>query len=385
MKNNDIEVIRQINTAMVLDTLRKSNGHMSRPVLADILGLSKVTVSTIVRSLNEKGLIADAGLGGTDSRGGRRPVLVTLDKEKKRVLGARVGHTSIDLILSDITGRELKRLRAESKDQNSHSILSAMVNDILVSTNTPRDAVLGLTVAMSGSSAPLSCGGSGEGNGPLVSELELCQTFGFPAMVINFTRARAFGEFWFAPERTVPDDFFFVNLGHHLDGVAARRGQLDESSCELGSCYLSVLPYGDKASELKTLDSVLGGRSLLAKATAIYNRAIDAAELEKMAASGEPRALELLHEFGYSLGCALSLIVNMVSLNKIIVGGQFSRTWKYFEAPMREGLQRHTQEPARDNIDVRLIRAELDSGLMGAMAMALDHWVFHTEMLYGGL
>ena len=384
MKSNDIEVIRQINTAMVLDTLRKTEGQLlSRPVMADILGLSKVTVSTIVRSLAEKGLITEAGMGDTDSRGGRRPVLVALDQEKKRVLGARLGHSSIDLILSDITGRELKRLRTEPKNQDRRYLLAAMVNEIMVSTNTPRDAVLGLVGTVGGPDAPPTCRIDSPEEAPMPVETSLSRTLGFPAMLINFTRARAFGECWFTQEQDSPANFFFINLGHRLDGVAARRGQLDEAPCELGACYLSALAYGDTDGELKTLDSVLGGRSLLSKAAVVFDRELNGRELEKIAASGDERALELYREFGYSLGCALSLVVNMACLRKIVIGGQMSRAWKFFESSMREGLDRHTPPSVKRRIDVRLIRPELDSGLLGAMALALDHWVFHTDMLRG--
>ena len=379
---NDIEVIRQVNTTMVLDILRKSDGQLSRPVMADTLGLSKVTVSTIVRSLSAKGLIAEAGMGGTDSRGGRRPVLVALDKERKRVLGARLGHSSIDLILSDITGREIKRLRTEPKNQDRRYLLAAMVNEIMVSTNTPREAMLGLVGTVGGPEAPPTCRFDDSEAAPLSTETELSRSLGFPALLINHTRARAFAECWFSPDQENQDNFFFINLGHRLDGVAARRGQLDEAHCELGACYLSALAYGDVNGELKTLDSALGGRALLSRAATIFNRNLTGRELEQIAAAGDERALELFREFGYNLGCALSLVVNMACLRKIIIGGQVSRAWKYFESSMRRGLERHTiSAVTRPSVEVRLIRPELGSGLMGSMALALDHWVFHTHML----
>lgn len=383
MKNNDIEVIRQINTAMVLDTLRKTDGQLSRPVMADMLGLSKVTVSAIVRSLHNRGLITEAGMGDTDSRGGRRPVLVALDKEKKRILGARLGHRAIDLILSDITGRELKRLRTEPKKQDRRYLLAAMVNEIMLSTNTPRDAVLGLAGAVGGPDAPATCRSAEPESAHLRAESSLGQALGFPALLVNLTRARAFAECWFTREQEGPASFFFINLGHRLDGMAARRGQLDEAPCELGACYLSALPYNDSGGELKTLDSVLGGRSLLSRAAAVFGRDLSGAELEAMAESGDERALELYREFGYCLGCALSLVVNMACLRKIIIGGQVSRAWKFFEPSMRLALDLHTPPEIKRRIEVRLIRPELESGLMGAMAMALDHWVFHTDMLRG--
>ena len=381
---NDVEVIRKVNTAMVLDILRRADGELSRPLMAETLGLSKVTVSTIVRSLSAKGLIAEVGMGGTDSRGGRRPVLVALDKERKRVLGARLGHSSIDLILSDITGRELKRLRTAPKNQDRRYLLAAMVNEIMMSTNTPRDAVLGLVGTLGGAEAPPTCRIGGPESEPLPTEADLARSLGFPAMLINHTRARAFAECWFNPDQEDQANFFFINLGHRLDGVAARRGQLDEAPCELGACYLSALAYGDTDGELKTLDSVLGGRSLLSRAAAVFNRELDGRELEKIAAAGDERALELYRIFGYNLGCALSLVVNMACLRKIVIGGQVSRAWKYFEPTMRQGLERHTiLTDARRPVEVRLIRPELDSGLMGSLALALDHWVFHTDMLRG--
>lgn len=381
---NHVEVIRQVNTAMVLDVLRRSGGELSRPAVAEALGLSKVTVATIVRGLIAKGLLVEAGIGDPDIRGGRRPGLVALDTDRKRVLGARLGHSSIDMILSDITGRELKRLRAEPRNQDRRYLLAAMVHEIMVSTNTPREAMLGLVGTIGGPGAPPTCRPDGQKKGPPAWEADLSRTLGFPAMLINTTRARAFAECWFSSERENPANFFYINLGHRLDGVAARHGQLDDAPCELGACYLSALAYGDVNGELKTLESVLGGRAILNRAAAVFNRSLNGRELEKIAASGDERALELYREFGYSLGCALSLVVNMACLRRIVIGGQVSRAWKFFEPTMRQGMERHTAPSASSRpVEVRLIRPELDDGILGAMSLALDHWVFHTDRLRG--
>jgi predicted NBD/HSP70 family sugar kinase len=382
MKNNDIEVIRQINTARVLDALRRDDGQLSRPVMADRLGLSKVTVSTIVRSLSAKGLLTEAGVGDTDSRGGRRPVLVTLDKDRKRVLGARTGHSHIELILSDITGRELRRLRTEATNQDRRRLLADMANEIMISTNTPRESVLGLVNAIGGPGAPPTCRSDDEDGHPLAEEHALSKMLGFPALMVNFTRARTFSECWFTPGNE-PASLFYINLGHRLDGMAVRHGQLDEASCELGSCYLSAVPYADSNGELRTFNSFLGGRALLEHACMVFDRDMEIRELERLTAGGDERALDLFREFGYYLGCALSLVVNMASLKKIIIGGHLSRAWPFFEPSMREGLERHVTPLVYRRIEVRQLKPELDNGLMGAMAIALDHWVFQTHMLHG--
>lgn len=390
IKYNDIEIIRQINTVMVLNVLRKSDRLLTRPNMADQLGLSKVTIANIIHDLTFLGFTTDAGLGTTDRRGGRKPGLVSLDRDKKRIMGACLTHRMAELVLSDITGRELKRLRAKIGPQDGPEILADMALDALDQSETPRSSVLGLVAALGSGHCGLDLdrGPAAEVPRPSSPAQELGRALGeVPVCLVSFSRARAFGECWFNHDFQSPAHFFYVNLGHELTCLAARRGLLDESSSEFPACAMSFLPRDsdDHEDRQATVASALSGRNFLRQASVTAGRSLSAREAAQLAAEGDRNVLEHFRRFGYSLGCALSMVVNMDGFQKIIVGGILAESWPYFQSTMDQGLERHLARRYRGGaVEVKPLHPDLSSGLLGAQALALDRWVYHTELLHGG-
>ncbi len=377
----DAETLRQINTVMVLNFLRLTDRSQTKLVISDGLRLSRVTIARVIRELTELGLAKETGIAPPDDlRGGRKPVLVGLDPDQKRVMGARVGHTSIELTLSNIAGRELTRLRGKPGRKAGPELLAAMVDEALAITRTPRESVLGLMVALGRGyweTAPAP-----ENQSPPAALLN--RMLGLPVRQVDLTRARAFGECWFNHDLKEPAHFFYLDLGHTLEGLAARQGLLDDTPGEFGSCYMIPRPYGRACGDLATVRSILSGRNFLERASAQYGRAMAHRDLLRLANEGDGRAVDLFREYGYHLGCALSLVPNMGGLNRIILGGFLVRGWLYFHETMRLALDDHAASALRGRVEVKPLRNDLDSGLMGALALALDHWVYHTGLLFGG-
>ncbi|MDF2725073.1 MAG: hypothetical protein K0Q59_4748 [Paenibacillus sp.] len=68
----DQHLVKKINKAIVLDRIVK-NSPLSRAKLAEMTGLNKGTVSTLVNELIGEQLVFEIGLGS--SSGGRKPVI----------------------------------------------------------------------------------------------------------------------------------------------------------------------------------------------------------------------------------------------------------------------------------------------------------------------
>jgi predicted NBD/HSP70 family sugar kinase len=337
-----------------------------------------VTISNIIRDLNEMGLTTDAGVARPDVRGGRKPLLVVLDQDRKRVLGARLGRTSVEVVLSDITGREIKRLGATPRDQDRLYLLAALVKHILAVTDTPREAVLGLAVATVSPADPELPPADDDSQPAAAIRLE--QALGLPVRLVSLPVARAFGECWFYHRYPAPD-FFYANLSHRITGLAVRRGLLTPEPCDFGDCYLAPYPYEQAPQPQPTLRTALSGQAVLNEVAQRLGQPVDGRRLDRLASEGRSEVREVLGRFGYTLGCALSLVVNIADLKKIVLGGCLTQSWPYFETTLREGLERHTPRAVYAAVSIRPIRPEMASGLLGALALALDRWVYRTDLL----
>lgn len=375
MYNTDVESIRSINAAKILHVLRHARRLLSRSEIADRVALSKVTVSNIIADLTKQGgLIRKAGVGLPDRRGGRKPLLLELDPNRKRVMGAVVGKNIIELTVSDITGRELNNLRAKTEGIDRLELLINMVGELLSAIHTPREEILGLIVALSGSGGGLEMREEQE-----MIQHTLIRDLDIDVQVMDVFRARAFGEV--CHERGGSSDFFYLDLGEQLAGISVRRGILRQDSVDVGSCYMWPQPYEGKREDLVTIGAALSFTKLLERASNLYGRPVTDSDLSMLASQGDKIALELFREYGYNLGCVLSLTVHMTSLHRMIIGGFLGTTALFFETTMRQALGLHLAPAYQGTTNIKMIAPEKASGLRGALAMALNNWIFHTELL----
>lgn len=77
------ELIRNLNTRLVIRTVLKE-GPISRAALASRLGLTKATISSIVQSLLDAGLLIE--IGNEQTKKGRKPILLKLNADCGHIL-----------------------------------------------------------------------------------------------------------------------------------------------------------------------------------------------------------------------------------------------------------------------------------------------------------
>jgi predicted NBD/HSP70 family sugar kinase len=206
-----------------------------------------------------------------------------------------------------------------------------------------------------------------------------------PVRTTDFTRARAFAESWhntLVQKRRV--SFFYIELGMELDCVAIRKSLMDPLSCEFGACHITALNY-EEDGKCVTVESLLSGTVTLERAAKILGRETDFKEMKALAIEGHKDILKLMHEYGYWLGCALALVVNMAGLRKVILGGALADFWPFFEKSMWQGIESHIAGKLKGNIKVRVIDDRFADGIKGSVAKALDWWIFQTDLLYSAM
>jgi len=94
-------------------SLVRKMGPLSRTDLAELLDLSRGSVTTIAGNLVELNVLTEVGHG--KSEGGRRPKLLDVNAGLGFIAGVDIGATSVDLALADFRGEILER-RSEPAD-----------------------------------------------------------------------------------------------------------------------------------------------------------------------------------------------------------------------------------------------------------------------------
>jgi predicted NBD/HSP70 family sugar kinase len=103
----DQQLLKQINR-MALVCYLCSHPGLSRADLADALGLTKSTVSLLVRELMDQGWIIERDMLITGSLG-RRPTPLYINPDRLVLLGADVGIDNIRIVATSLTGQVIAR------------------------------------------------------------------------------------------------------------------------------------------------------------------------------------------------------------------------------------------------------------------------------------
>ncbi len=108
LQGADLHKIREFNRLLVLNYIRQ-HGPIARVKLAQSLGLSRTTVSSIMDVLLREGLVHEGHFLEATSRGGRRAILVHFNADAGRILGVDVGRSHLTMLLTDLSAKMLSQ------------------------------------------------------------------------------------------------------------------------------------------------------------------------------------------------------------------------------------------------------------------------------------
>jgi biotin operon repressor len=224
--------IRSYNERLVLSLLLQTKG-MSRMDIGKKTGLSAQTVSVIVRSLEQEGLIAKGE--AQKGRMGPPTIPLSLKPSGAYAVGISLGHRQTDVVLIDFVG-QVKAHRAlpalEPSGPTNHSVLVEAVRQAMDALpNKEIDRIAGVGLALPEDSHELALGPAGmaERYGTISQEIE--EALGIEIYVQNDITAAAAGESMFGAARSM-DDYLFFYLGARLHHRLVLNHQIFQSAVQ---------------------------------------------------------------------------------------------------------------------------------------------------------
>ena len=390
----DQSLIRKLNTAILLDALRRFS-PLSRAELAARTGLNRSTVSIIVNSLIQEGFIQETDL--QNSKVGRPGMLLELNPKGGFAIGIELGVDCISVILSDFIAQVQFREKVCSDPSE---------DQITIIDRAAYLTQLALDFGLSQGLRPLGIGMGVPGlvdlhQGKLIFAPNLhwnnvplrliwSQRFNLPIFVENEANAAALGEYYFGAAQGV-GDFIYLSAGIGLGAGIVLDGKLFRGSngyaSEVG--HITVDPNGELCGCGKRgcWETQVGPRAVLTRVRQILEAGAPSVlcellegDLERLsfesvvqaASQDDPVALSALQEVGERLGIGVANLVNMFNPEMIVLGGGLNRA-SAIVLPIVEGLIRtNALAPARENVRVVASAHGIDACLMGAIALVLD-------------
>lgn len=343
--------LREENLKVILNLLW-SRRTISRADLARETGLSRSTVSSIVATLLQRGLVTERGAGG--SRGGRPPVILGFDDDRYTALGVELDTDTITVLHTNLRGAILAIRRADfpvgDDPAGSLALTAELVREIVTPTH-PMERVLGLGVALPCPVDPLTTAATANllcprWDGVLVAPI-LSAATSLPVLVEKAATAGALAEQWWGAE-VCGEDLVYVVAGSCVDAGFVVRGDVYRGTNGAAGQIAHVQVDDDGPPCVCGLRGCLitrvGGRALLDRAdgTSYPNLAA----LVARATAGDAAATAIIAEAGAAIGRCIATILNLANPSLVVLGGPLAPAGEAFMAPLRAMVRARAHVPA---------------------------------------
>lgn len=375
----------------VLDLIRAGSAR-TRAELAELTGLSRMTIAQRVDALRDARLIREAG--AARSSGGRRAARLEFNVEVASVVTIAAETTHARVALTNLAGEILTaddvEVAVEVGPERFLATMRDAVDGMLTKHKTPASAVCGIGLAIPGPVDPASGRPSeppimpGWDAYPVAEHLADALGIG-PVIVENDANAMALAEQTARYPECTSLTFVKVSTGigtgvvidgsiyQGVDGGAGDIGHVrlpehSEALCQCGArgCLAAVASGRAVASELARLGiAASSGRDVGA-----------------LLAGGQPDALRLTHEAGRLLGEVMATVVCLINPGVLVIGGALAST--PLISGLRESLYPLSLPRATRHLDVHLSELGADATTIGMARRVVNH-VFAPERVNGAL
>ncbi len=321
----------------IIDTIRKFK-HISRADLCAVTGNSRVKISATLDQLLGKAYIVEVGEGS--SSGGRRPRLVSLNRNLAYVIGVDMGATSVDIGVADLEGKILTRrttvIDVRDGPEPILSTVCTVCTELLVEINASPVSVISIGVGVPG---PVEFTSGILVAPPIMPGWEaypmrefINNTFPNARVIIdNDVNVMALGEFKNGSGQE-NENFIYVKIGTGIGagiicnkqvyrgntGCAGDIGHIcaDRQGpvCRCGNTgCLEAMAAGPAIAASAMESATSGGSPLLARIMESKNGTLTAEDVGRAAAEGDPSSFEIIRRSGRMIGEVLAGLVNFLT------------------------------------------------------------------------
>jgi glucokinase len=211
------------------------------------------------------------------------------------------------------------------------------------------------------------------------------QEFSLPVVVDNDANTYAYGEKWVGAGKNY-SNFAVLTLGTGLGGGIIYKSELFEGHVEIG--HITIEPRGRfcTCGSLGCLESYASGRAIIDRTISSLEGGTKSMLTEccdgnfykvtpeliyKNALEGDNLSREVFRETGQYLGMGIANLVNIFSLEAVILGGGLIGAWDLFIEELKQEFMKRTLKPLTTNVEILKSTLKEDGGSIGAAGLIL--------------
>jgi predicted NBD/HSP70 family sugar kinase len=386
LKRADVALVRQHNERLVLraiwDAVTISRADLSRQT-----GLARSTVSDIVQTLLQSGLLVESRM--PSSGVGRPPIALRFDETRFCIVGVEMGASHLAVAVTNLRGGVIAHhwvaLPVESRPDLTVPRLVEEIAGTLEDAGCSVRDLVGIGIAVP---CPLDSSTPNRLSArilPAWADVDLLGAitaeFDVPILMENDANAGALTELWWGPDLDVPDITYVkvatgVGAGHIIGG-SLYRGSSGIAG-EIG--HTAIVEHGPqcRCGLYGCLEAMVGAGYLEDRAAI---RSADESSLPRdaklvdivaAAQDGDAFSTKIIGEAGHYLGIAVANLFNLLNPSVIVLGGPITRAGDLLLEPLESAVRERALVTALDRDEVRITEFGELAIATGAATLVLD-------------
>ena len=358
------------------------------------MGISLPTVNALLTDLIRSGEIIKQGRAA--SQGGRKPDLYRLASDAFYVLAVDLSKYAVSLALyncqQEIAKEQVTHKIVLNNESETFEQLCQHIESYLQASAIPSDKIIAIGISMPGlidSKAGINHTYLNFGKKSLQEHLE--SRFLQSIFLENDARAMTLAEYKFGAAHDAQHVLgIFVGWGIGLgiivdgkiyQGTSGFAGEFahsplfesQEINCICGKkgC-LEAVASGTAIVRMAEEAILLDKDSILARMAKSYKGPLDPNLIVRAAQEGDQRAITILSEVGLNLGRGISMLIQLLNPELIILGGVVAEANQYILTPIQQALNVYSMAKSREKTKIALYQLGTKVGLQGAVAVVTD-------------
>jgi glucokinase-like ROK family protein len=371
------QVVKKNNKSLVLQMIMERE-PLSRADIAQVTGLNKATVSSLVNELLEEELIYESGPG--ESSGGRRPVILHFNKIAGFSIGIDLGVNYILGVLTDLKGEILIEKSQHIKDSSYPVVMDLvyrMIRTLISEMPQSRYGIVGIGIGVPGivdtEGAVLLAPNLGWKNISLKEGIE--EEFNLPVIIENEANAGAYGEKQFGAGQNF-ENIIYISAGIGIGVGIILNGELYKGkngySGEMGHMIIEVNGKPCSCGSRGCWEVYASEHALLNVAN---QKDVSLECLIQLAEENDQNALNLFEQIGSYLGYGINNIINTFNPAQVIIGNRLAKAKKWLEQPIRKTIENHTLSFHQNEMQLHFSTLTIYSAALGVSAFAVENFI----------
>ncbi len=375
---------------LTLLELIKSNDVITRAQLSRLTGLTRATVSALIGELLDEGYIKELGRGDSKKgRGGRKPVLISLNEESMFYLGIDLHWDFFQIAVSNIKGEILYEDiyffdKRQDPDEYFEEVRKKVFKVFSIEKYSKRIRSIGMSVYGVVDTANNILKFPSHMNWDPIELKKYIEDFPVKVYVESRSAASLLAETWFHDELYPKKGLIvFINVIEGIGGAVMINGEIIKnrgiSTGEIGHTVVDL--NGNKCSCGKNgcLEAYISDRKLVeAYVNEIDNLKLPTNSIRDMAhriahmsTLGDRSAMKAMSELTKILSVGIGNVINFLSPSYVIVGGFITDAWSFIEPILKEEVAKQALPGLFISTKVVPNHYGDKSGLNGALAVAI--------------